>query len=96
MDTIDLATILSVINAILSLWLLSIYYKNYKTMKSKFCMGLLFFAGFFLVQALVASYLQFSMTGFCTKEVGNIALVLSVIEALGLGTLLYVTIKPCG
>ena len=68
MNDILFAIAISIVNALLSLALLSIYYKNYTKMKSKFSLGLLFFAGFFVLQGLVAAYLQFFMSGSCARK----------------------------
>ena len=94
METIDLASIVSFLNILLLLTLSFIYVRNYRTIKSKFCLGLMIFAFLFLIQNLIAFYFQVTMMYYYSKEVANIALVLNVLEALGFVALLYITWKP--
>lgn len=94
METIDLASIVSFLNIILLLMLSFIYVRNYRTIKSKFCLGLMIFALLFLIQNLIAFYFQITMMYYYSKEVANIAFVLNALEALGFVALLYITWKP--
>jgi hypothetical protein len=54
MESIDLATIISAANALMSLSLLYIYIKNYLKMRLPFTLGLILFAAIFLIQNLPA------------------------------------------
>ncbi len=81
------------INIILTVILLSIYYKNHRLVKSKMTLGLLFFALAFLIENLVDFYFYNSLItqeilGFTTIHMG-----VNVLEMIGILILLYVTWK---
>mgnify|MGYP001579243670 CR=1 FL=1 len=95
METIDFATVVSVLNSILLLFLLFIYLKNYKTIKSKFTLGLAVFAILLLAQNLTSIYFQTAMIDYYSRTVANFALILNLLESLALLSLAYITWKPC-
>ncbi|MBI5046559.1 hypothetical protein HZC07_02400 [Candidatus Micrarchaeota archaeon] len=95
METIDFATVVSIINSILLIFLLAVYVKNYKAMKSKFSLGLAIFALMLLAQNLASIYFQTAMIDYYSKTVSGFALVLNVLESLSLLSLVYITWKPC-
>ena len=94
MDVIDFATAMNILNVIFLLVLTSIYLKNCKKIKCSFSIGLVFFALFFLLHNLLAIYFHVSMIEYYSKEVAQFELLLNSIQTLGLGTLVYVTLKP--
>lgn len=90
-DTIILGVI--VVNIVLTVLLLLIYYKNQSLVRSKLTMGMLFFAGTFLVENLLnfmfyRSLLQQSITNLTLFQ-GSV----NVLEMAGLLLLLYITWK---
>ncbi|MGV8085020.1 MAG: hypothetical protein ACP5N9_02080 [Candidatus Bilamarchaeum sp.] len=93
MESIDLATIISAANALMSLSLLYIYIKNYLKMRLPFTLGLILFAAIFLIQNLAAIYFQFAMIMYYTESVAHFALVLNVLEFIGLASLVHVTYR---
>lgn len=93
METVDLATIVSILNVVLLISLLWIYVKGYKIMKSKFALGLILFAGLLLIQNLMAIYFQFAMIMYYSAEVAGFALILNGLEALALISLGYISWK---
>ncbi len=93
MESIDLATIISIANVLMSISLLYVYIKNYLKMKLPFTLGLIIFAAIFLLQNLAAIYFQFAMIMYYTKDVAEFALVINTLECLGLASLVYVTYK---
>lgn len=79
------------LGSILLLALLFVYYRNYKSMKAKFTLGLLVFALLLLVQNLVGMYYRFSMMGFYNPEAaGGVALIRGI-EVVALAVLLYIS-----
>lgn len=90
---LNLATGTEIVNVILLAGLFYIYLQNYRTMKSKFALGLLFFAAFFLLENLMAIYFQVAMVSFYTPEVSEQVFILNSIQTLGLLVLSFVTWK---
>ena len=70
----------------LLLALLHIYWKNYKEMKSKFTMGLLFFVSVLLLQTIFLI-----LSTFFRPEVSHILIVYNVMMFIALSVLLKVT-----
>lgn len=93
MESIDISTLVCVLNAILSISLLYVYIRNYFKLRMPFTLGLIIFASIFLLQNLVAIYFQLAMIMYYTSEVANIALILNLLESIGLISLFYVTYK---
>lgn len=74
--------------------LFAVYVKNHREIRTKYTMGLLLFAGFFLAEATLA-VLLYTATGMC-QQIGleqQVRPVLSTIEALGLLALVWITWK---
>ncbi len=94
METIYWAIIVTALSAVLLLALLFIYIRNYKAIKSKFCMGLILFAIILLAENLASLYFQTTVMEHCSYEVAEPVLLINILEVLGFSALLYVTIKP--
>ena len=90
---LNLATGTEIINVILLAGLFYIYLQNYRSMRSKFALGLLFFATFFLVENLMAIYFQVAMVNYYTPEVSEHIFILTTIQTIGLVILSFVTWK---
>ena len=95
METISWSIGITVIAALILAALLFIYLRNFKSVKSKFCTGLIVFAALLLVYNLGMIYFQTMVTKHCDIDVVGPIFILNVLEALGLGALLYITWKPC-
>ena len=95
MEVIHWASIVSGLNIVLLLTLLVVYIRNYLKLKSKFCLGLILFAAVFLIHCTMAIYFQTNLSHYYKNSMENIALALNILEALGMGTLLYITWRPC-
>ena len=93
MEMIDLATIVSAINVLMLLTLISVYAKNYLKMRTNIGLGLILFASLLLLHNLAAVYFQVSMIMYYTSEVAGFAFILNVLEALGLAILAYISLK---
>ncbi len=90
-DTVVLGLI--VINVVLTLALVLLFYKNHKLIRSKMTFGMLFFAGAFLLHNIANLYFYNSLLlqeifGFTTFH-----LVVNFLELVGLVALLYITWK---
>lgn len=101
-DVIGLGTYLAIIvgiaNICLLIALIYVYLKSYRQLKSKFTMGLLFFASFLLLQNVVStSFLVLNIIlspGHHSFEIGRQEFPLSsinVIQLIALSILLYIT-----
>ncbi len=93
MESIDIASILSLVNLTLSFSLLFVYVKNYLKVRVPFTLGLIVFALLFFIQNFAAIYFQFAMIMYYTSEVATFALVLNLLETIALSSLVYVTYK---
>lgn len=93
METIQLATIVSAVNAVLLVSLIYIYASNYVRLKSKFAAGLMIFASMFLLQNLTAIYCQIMMIEYYGPEMSGVSLALNTLESFGLAALVYISWK---
>ena len=94
MHTIELATLVNIVNIAILLSLIYVYIKNFLSIKATFCMGLMIFAVLFLIQNLVAAYFQFFHTQCYSPDTGQFSLILNLIQMFGFSVLAYVTWKP--
>jgi len=89
-ETMMYATVaLAGLNALFSGGLLFVYGKNYKAVKAPFTIGLMLFAGVFLVQNLLAAYAYLSMMMYFPDALHPYMMGIMALEALALGTMLY-------
>jgi hypothetical protein len=77
------------VDAALSAGLLALYAKSYRRVKAPFTMGLVMFAGLFLVQNALAVYSYLSMMTFFPDAVQPYMLGVMALEALALSVMLY-------
>ena len=90
---LNLATGTELVSVVLLAGLFYIYLQNYRKMHSKFALGLLFFAAFFLIQNLMAIYFQVAMVSYYTHEVSEHIFILTLAQTIGLLILSFVTWK---
>ena len=83
--------LLHVVNIILPLALLLVYAQNYRKMKSKYTLGLILFAGLFLMESLMESYFDVSMVMFSSPQAINASLALDAIKAVSFAVLLWIS-----
>ncbi|MCR4368870.1 MAG: hypothetical protein NUV67_03110 [archaeon] len=83
--------IFEAINALLLVFLLSVYVKNYVEMKTSLGFGLIIFSAFLLAQNLLAAYFHASMIEYYSGDVVMHAFILSAAETLALAVLAWVT-----
>ena len=80
-------------NIILTIVLLSIYYKNHRAIRSKLTFGLMFFAIAFLVENLLNLFFYSSLLSQSIFGVTTFHFAVNLLEMVGLLILLYVTWK---
>ena len=88
----DIAMFMESINVLLLLGLLYIYSQNYRQIKAKFSLGLIFFALFFLVENILTLYFNITfMQVYLIIELPT--LILHTIQTVGFSILLFITWK---
>ncbi len=86
----NFAMLMEALNIIILIFLLHIYTQNYKHIKAKFSLGLVFFASFFLLESMLALYFNITMMDFyAALELPT--LVLHTLKTAGLIVLLFIT-----
>jgi len=87
----NITTILTGVSTLLLLGLLHVYYKNLKTAKSRFTVGLFIFALLFLIQNIVSLYYYITMMDYYSPEVEVHVFILTLLQAIGFSILLKIT-----
>lgn len=86
-------TIVSTINATLSIFLLAIYVGIYQKTRSEFTLGLIIFSAVLLLHALVSIPLIFRAFGFYERGLGPFAMLPDLFSLAALTVLLYLSVK---
>lgn len=86
-------TIVSTINATLSIFLLAIYIGIYQKTRSEFTLGLIIFSAVLLLHALVSIPLIFRAFGFYERGLGPFAMLPDLFSLAALAVLLYLSVK---
>ena len=79
------------INIMLTIVLIFIYARNLKLVKSKMTLGMIFFAGAFLIENVMSLYFYYSLLMQGINYITTFNLVVKFLEMIGLLVLLYVT-----
>lgn len=87
----DLALLLHSANIILVLGLLYVYVQNYRKIRSKYTIGLVVFAAFFLLQSIMGLYFDITMAMYRDKTAENAAMFLEALKAVGFAALLKIS-----
>ena len=82
---------LHLVNVLLVLGLLFIYVQNYRKMRSKYTIGLIVFAVFFLIQGLMAIFFDASMVMYSSSDAAKAATALEAIKAVAFAVLLWIS-----
>lgn len=82
------SVILHATNIVLTLGLLYVYAQNYAKLRSKYTMGLIIFAVFFLLQSGMGLYFDATMVMYSSPEAANSAMLLEALKAIGFAVLL--------
>ncbi len=86
-------TVLSTVNVVLLIFLLTIYVDVYRKTQSQFTIGLIIFSAVFLVRAVAANPLFMRAFGYIAFGLGPFALLPDLFEFVALTVLLYLSIK---
>ena len=73
------------------LGILYVYYKNLRTARSKFTIGLFIFAVLFLIQSLVSLYYYITMMDYYAPDVEVHAFILTLLQTIAFAILLKIT-----
>ena len=79
------------ISILLLLGMLYVYYKNFRTARSKFTIGLFIFAVLFLIQSLVSLYYYITMMDYYAPDVEVHAFILTLLQTIAFAILLKIT-----
>ena len=86
-------TIISTLNIALLVLLITVYFDIYRKTKSPFTVGLIIFAGVFLIKDLTSSPLIISLLGYRAAGLGPFEFLPGLFEFVALTVLLYLSIK---
>jgi len=89
----DLSAFFSFVNVLLLVGVIWVYGNGYRRIRAEFTAGLLFFAGLFLVQNLLALYSFLAMFMYYASDVGGFVLAYTIVQTAGLGVLLWVSLR---
>ena len=87
----NVTTTLTGISILLLFGLLFVYYKNLKTARSKFTIGLFIFAVLFLIQNSVSLYYYLTMMAYYAPEVEVHVFILTLLQTIAFAILLKIT-----
>lgn len=94
MTAIDLANVaLAAVNLVLALVLASVYWRNHRTIRSPFTLGLMLFAAFLLVHNSVAVYEFWRMMGMYDARTANVMLVENLLLLGASGAIVAATMR---
>jgi hypothetical protein len=84
---------IGILNMVLLLILLYMYFKSYKSFRSKFTFGLLTFAMLFFIQNLLFTAFLLTQEGFRGPGMGIPIFFLNILEFFALSVLIWVTME---
>lgn len=87
------AAAFSLINILLLLSLIAVYGNSFRKIQAQFTAALLFFAGIFLVQNLLAFYAYVAMFMYYASGVSGLVLAITVAQTAGLAALLWMSFR---
>jgi hypothetical protein len=90
---LQVAGLFSFVNVLLLIGLIVVYWNSFKKIRAEFTAGLLFFAGFFLIQNLLALYSYVAMFMYYASGVSGLVLAITVAQTAGLAALLWMSLK---
>lgn len=87
------ATVFSLVNVLLLIGLLAVYGNSFRKIRARFTLGLLFFAGLFLVQNLIAVYSYAAMFMYFAAGAGPLVLAITLVQTTGLAVLFWLSVR---
>lgn len=79
----------ALLDAALSAGLLAVYWRAYSRIKAPFTLGLMMFAGLFVIQNLLAAYSYLAMMALFPEAIQPYMLAVMALQALALGVMLW-------
>jgi predicted membrane protein len=89
----QLAAFFSVVNVLLLVGLIWIYMNSFRKIRAQFTAGLVFFAGIFLIQNLIALYSFVTMFMYYASGVTGIVLAITVAQSAGLAVMFWTGLR---
>jgi hypothetical protein len=90
---LQIAAVFSLINVLLLTGLIAVYGNSFRKIQAEFTAALLFFAGVFLLQNLLALYSYVAMFMYYARGVGMLVLGITVAQTAGLAVLLWMSLR---
>jgi len=90
---LQMAAVFSVVNMLLLIGLLAVYGNSFRKIRAEFTIGLLFFAGLFLVQNLLAVYSYAAMFMYFAAGAGSLVLTITLVQTAGLAVLFWLSVR---
>ena len=87
------AALFSLANILLLIGLIIVYGNSFRKIKASFTAGLLFFAGLFLLQNLLAFYSYVAMFRYYAPGVETLVMVITIAQTAGLAVLLWLSLR---
>ena len=87
------AAVFSFANILLLIGLIVVYANGFRKIKASFTAGLLFFAGVFLLQNLLAFYSYVAMFMYYASDVEMLVMAITVAQTAGLTVLLWMSLR---
>jgi hypothetical protein len=87
------AAAFSLANILLLVGLIAVYANAFRKIKAAFTAGLLFFAGIFLLQNLLAFYSYVAMFMYYASDVEMLVMAITVAQTAGLAVLLWLSLR---
>lgn len=89
---VEINAIVSIVTIIILSLLLYFYTKIYLKTKATFTIGLIFFAGMFVIQNLIVIYAYFAMAPLYAEDLLPYFLLIHIAELAGFASLLKITL----
>lgn len=89
---VEINAIVSIVTIIILSLLLYFYTKIYLKTKATFTIGLMFFAGMFVIQNLIVIYAYFAMAPLYAEDLLPYFLLIHIAELAGFASLLKITL----
>lgn len=87
------AAVFSLANILLLVGLIAVYGNSFRKIQATFTAGLLFFAGVFLLQNMLAFYSYVAMFMYYASGVEMLVMAITVAQTAGLAVLLWMSLR---
>jgi len=87
------AAMFSAVNVLLLIGLMAVYGNSFRKIQAEFTLGLMFLAGLFLVQNLLAVYSYAAMFMYFATGAGPLVLAITLVQTAGLAVLFWLSVR---